>query len=353
MESITYLETLAKDSLIYVDVRSPQEFAESTIPGAVNIPVFDNEERDELGTVYAQESQMQARILGMELLAPKLPRLVKEIKALTKEYKYVVLFCARGGLRSESIGVITELVGVKLYKLDGGYKAYRNFILNQLEDYELQSKLLVVHGNTGVGKTDLLYSLQEEEVPIIDLEGLANHRGSAFGSIGLGEPTNQKQFDSLLWNRLEELSGAEVIAVEAESNRIGMSVLPDFFLQAMDEGLHVLLESSLDARVDRIYEEYATSYEKKPDAFIDRCLESLTAIKKHIIKKIGKQGYKKLIRLSKAGELKKTIKILLTEYYDPLYEYSQCQHDSFDLQIESDDLTKVTGRISDFIADYQ
>lgn len=352
MELITYQETLTKDSLVYVDVRSPKEFAESTIPGAVNIPVFDNEERDEIGTVYVQESPMKARMLGMELLAPKLLRLVKEIKALTDEYSYVVLFCARGGLRSESIGVITELVGVKLYKLKGGYKAYRHFILDQLEDYELQSDLLVIHGNTGVGKTELLYSLAEKGIPIIDLEGLANHRGSAFGGIGLGKPTNQKQFDSLLWERLEKLDGAELIAVEAESKRIGMSVLPEFFLQAMDEGIDILIESSLQVRVNRIYEEYATSYEENPDAFIDRWLESLTAIKKHIINKVGKQGYQELIKLSKAGELKQVIKTLLTEYYDPLYEYSQRQHDSFALRIEADELTGITDRIIDFIESY-
>ncbi|ADL12859.1 tRNA 2-selenouridine(34) synthase MnmH [Acetohalobium arabaticum] len=349
MELITYQETLAKDSLVYVDVRSPKEFAESTIPEAVNIPVFNNEERDEIGTTYVQESPMKARMLGIDLLSPKLPRLVKEIKALTDEYSYVVLFCARGGLRSESIGVITELIGVKLYKLEGGYKSYRHFILDQLEDYELESDLLVIHGNTGVGKTELLYSLQEKEVPIIDLEGLANHRGSAFGGIGLGKPTNQKHFDSLLWERLEELNGAELIAVEAESKRIGMSVLPEFFLQAMEEGIHILIESTLEARVNRIYKEYAVSYEEDPDAFIDRWLESLTAIKKHIIKKAGKDEYKRLVKLSKAGELKKVIRTLLTEYYDPLYEYSQRQHDSFALRTESDDIPEITEEIIDFL----
>ncbi|MBM7623407.1 tRNA 2-selenouridine(34) synthase MnmH [Sporohalobacter salinus] len=352
MKSITYLQTLDKDSLIYVDVRSPKEFTESTIPGAVNIPIFDNEERDEIGTIYNQESQMKARMLGMELLAPKLPRLVKEIRTLTKKYKYVVLFCARGGLRSESIGVITELIGVKLYKLEGGYKTYRHFILDQLEDYKLKSDLLVIHGNTGVGKTDLLYSLKEKGVPIIDLEGLANHRGSAFGSIGLGNPTNQKQFDSLLWERLEELRDAELIAVEAESNRIGMSVLPDFFLQAMEDGIHILIESSLNVRVNRIYGEYAADYEKDPDAFVDRWLESLTAIKKYIIRKIGKKGYNRLVKLSKAGKLKQVIKTLLTKYYDPLYEYSQSQHDNFVLRIDSDDLPEINDRIIDFIESY-
>ncbi|SJZ88429.1 tRNA 2-selenouridine(34) synthase MnmH [Selenihalanaerobacter shriftii] len=352
MELISYEKALQKESTIYIDVRSPGEFAESTIPNAINIPVFNNKEREKIGKVYTNESPEKARMLGVDLLAPKLPELVRKIKKIAKKYNYVILFCARGGLRSESIGVISEIVGMKLYKLDGGYKSYRHFILDRLEEYDLQSRLLVIHGYTGVGKTDLLYELDEVRMPIIDLEGLANHRGSAFGSIGLDEPTNQKMFDSVLWERLEELNGEKIIAVEAESKRIGISVLPDFFLDAMDDGVHILIESSLKARVNRIFDEYVNSYNQEPELFIDRLLESLSAIQKYIVKRVGKQGYRELVKIAKEGKLKEVVKILLTEYYDPMYKYSQDKWGSFALEIESDNLQKIAKDIIKFMKNY-
>jgi len=356
MNLITYQESLElePESTLYLDVRTPAEFKEATIPGAVNIPIFNNQEREQVGTIYTQESPAKARMLGVELVAPKLPEMLKEIKSLTEEYKNTVVFCSRGGLRSESIVSFCELINLRnIYKLKEGYKSYRRFIMNQLENYDLKSKLLVIHGFTGVGKTDLLYKLQAKGIPIIDLEGLANHRGSAFGSIGLGKPTNQKHFDSLLWERLEKLNGEPIIAVEAESKRIGMSVLPQFFLDAMEDGIHILLESSLEARVNRIFSEYSNSYEKDKSAFIDRTLESISAVKKHIVQKIGKDGYQQLVDNCRAGKLKKVIEILLTKYYDPLYKHSQDQHDRFSLVIEEDDLDKTTEQISQFVEDLE
>jgi len=352
MELITYQETLNKESVVYVDVRSPGEFEESTIPGAVNIPAYNNQERSQIGKVYTQQSPAAAKMLGVELIAPKLPKLVKQIKKLAKEYKYVVLFCARGGLRSESVGVVSELLGMKLYKLEGGYKNYRHYILNQLENYNFKSKLLVIHGYTGVGKTDILKELKKEGVPVIDLEGLANHRGSAFGDIGLGEPTNQKYFDSLLWEKLDELKNEELIAIEAESKRVGMSVLPDFLLEAMDVGEHILVRSSLERRVNRLHNEYVASYNSQPQEFINKILESLDSIKKYIIKRIGKNGYKELVNYAKEEQLKEVIRILLTEYYDPMYKYSQEQWGDFSLTIKSDELQEITVEIIEYINDF-
>lgn len=350
MRSITYQESLNLDSTLYLDVRTSAEFEEATIPGAVNIPLFNEEERAEIGRVYTKESPAQARMLGVEFAAPKLPRLLKEIKSLTQDYQNTVIFCARGGLRSESIISFCSLIGLSnIFKLEGGYKAYRRFIIDKLEDYSLNSELLVIHGFTGTGKTDLLYKLKEEGLPIIDLERLANHRGSAFGSIGLGTATNQKQFDSLLWEELERLSNKDLIAVEAESKRIGMSVLPDFFLEAMASGTHILLQRSLETRIEQIYSEYSKSYQEDKAAFIDRTLESIRAVKKHIIQKTAKSGYNKLIKHCQQGNLKKVIEILLTKYYDPLYQHSQEQHDDFSLIIDEDNLTKVAHRIISFV----
>ncbi|MBM7555731.1 tRNA 2-selenouridine(34) synthase MnmH [Halanaerobacter jeridensis] len=348
---ITYQESLNLDSTLYLDVRTPAEFEESTIPGAINIPIFTNEEREQVGTTYTQDSPAQARMLGVELVAPKLPELLKEIKSLTQDYKNTVVFCYRGGLRSESIISFCKLIGLSnIFKLEGGYKSYRHFIMDKLENYSLNGQLLVIHGFTGTGKTELLYKLQEQGLAIIDLEGLANHRGSAFGSIGLGKPTNQKHFDSLLWEKLEELSQAPLIAVEAESKRIGMSVLPEFFLEEMNQGIHILLQRSTEARIEQIYSEYSQSYQQDKSAFIERTLESIKAVKKYIIQKIGKNGYNKLIEHCQQGRLRKVIEILLTKYYDPMYNHSQQQHDDFSLIIQEDNLEKVTEEIMNFTA---
>ena len=349
LSKISYDQALQKNSKIFIDVRSPTEHKESTIPGAINIPVFSNKERENIGTIYQKESPARARMRGVEILSPKIPSILKKIKKYKKKFNYVIIFCSRGNLRSESIVRFCDLAGFKVYQLKGGYKAYRHFILNELENYQLKCKLLVIHGFTGVGKTDLLYQLKKQGVNIIDLENLANHRGSAFGGIGLAKPTNQKQFDSLLWERLEEHNENGIIAVEAESKRIGMSVLPDFFLEEMENGVHVLIQSSLKKRIERIYREYASSYQKNRQAFIKSALDSISGVKKYIMGRLGKEGYNKLIKLCKNGELREVVKILLQDYYDPMYKYSQDQLEKFDLIINSDDIEEMAEELLDFI----
>ncbi|TDX53152.1 tRNA 2-selenouridine(34) synthase MnmH [Orenia marismortui] len=349
MKTITYEECLDKDSIAYIDVRTPKEFAESTIPDAINIPIFTNQEHSKIGTIYTQKSPAEARLLAVDLVSPKIPSFIRKIKNLTKEYEDVVIFCARGGMRSESIAVFCKLAGLKVYKLTGGYKSYRHFILDELENYKLQSRLVVLHGFTGVGKTELLYRLEAAGIPIIDLEGLANHRGSAFGSMGLGQPTNPKMFDSLLWEKLQELEGKSIIAIEAESKRVGISVVPEFLLEAIANGVHILIQRSLSSRVKLIIDEYKGSYEEDYQSLIDQAVESISAIQKHIIKKTGKKNYERLINLCQDGELEKVVSFILKNYYDPLYQYSQDKYDNFALEIQEDNLAKINQRIIEFI----
>lgn len=345
MDKITYEESLKKDSLVYVDVRTPKEYNESTIPGAINLPVLNNDEREKIGRIYHKKSPAKAKMTGVEYVSPKIPDLIKKIRDLRANYNYVVIFCSRGNLRSESIVTFTELAGLKAFQLKGGYKAYRHFILDQLENYKFKPELLVIHGYTGVGKTDLLYKLKESGIKIIDLEGLANHRGSAFGGIGLKKPTNQKMFDSLLWEKLEKLKEEKIIAVEAESRKVGMSTLPDFFFEKMENGRHILIESSINRRIERIYSEYALSYQKNTNIFIKDALTSIRSVKKYLIRDMGKDKYKHLTKLCGNGRLKKVIEILLKNYYDPLYRYQQKKQDDFALTISSDDIEIIRDRL--------
>jgi tRNA 2-selenouridine synthase len=141
LTKINYENSLEKKSTVYIDVRTPAEYEESTIPGSVNIPVFSTQERKKIGTVYKNESPAKARMLGVEILSPKIPAIIKKIKKIKFGYNYVIIFCSRGNLRSESIVKFCELAGLKVFQLEGGYKAYRHFILDELDDYQLQNQL--------------------------------------------------------------------------------------------------------------------------------------------------------------------------------------------------------------------
>lgn len=349
MDKITYDQSLNKNSVIYVDVRTSKEYKESTIPGAVNIPVLNNEERKIIGTLYNNESPAAAKMKGVELVSPKIPELVKKIKKLRKKYNYVIIFCSRGNLRSKSLVTFADLAGLKAFQLKGGYKAYRHFILDELQNYNLNNELLVIHGNTGVGKTDLLYKLQNKNINIIDLEGLANHRGSAFGGIGLKKARNQKMFDSLLWEKLENINNQDIIAIEAENRRIGMSNLPQFLVNKMENGTHILIESSIESRINRIYNEYTDTLQKNEKKFIEKTLNSIQSVKKYLIRDMGKQKYEELKSLIKNKKIKSVIRILLKHYYDPLYKNKQRKQKNYSLKIKSDNINYLQKEITNLI----
>jgi tRNA 2-selenouridine synthase len=343
---ITYAESLKLDNSIYIDARTNAESEEATIPGAVNIELLNYEERKVIGTIYKQQNPSKAKLKGVELVSPKIPDLIAEIDELAKEYDNLIIFCSRGGLRSKSLAEFSDLAGIEVYRLENGYKGYRHYIIDKLENYKFKGEIAVLHGNTGVGKTYILKEMEKMGAAIIDLEGIANHRGSAFGSIGLEEPYNQKYFESLLWEELKLKDKEDrVIFVEAESRRVGHSVIPEFFHQKMKAGADLLITASMQKRVENIYLEYIKDIESNQQEFIERVLESLTAIKKYLIKKAGKDSYFELLELAKKAEFKKLTKILLEEYYDPMYEHSQKKVDNYKAEIKAENIEKAAQKI--------
>ena len=340
---VIYEHTRNWDNKIYIDTRTAEEFQEATIPDAVNLEVLNFEERREVSILYNQGLKQKSYLKGVKFIAPKLPDLLEKLAELSRRYDKLILFCSRGGMRSESLSATAGLINLEVYKLKGGYKAYRQYVLQRLNNFKLKAELIVLHGNTGCGKTEVLEKLEERGCPVINLERLANHRGSAFGSIDLGQAHNQKYFDSLLLERLEELQGSPFIFTEAESRRIGYSVLPGWWMEKMETGQHILLEASLECRVERIYQEYAASYEKDPRGFRNRVRESLRGIEKYLIKNIGKAGYQELLELLEQGEIKEMIRRLLRDYYDYFYSYAQKSQEQFAL--------KLTGCRSEKLAD--
>ena len=343
---ISYQESLKLKNSIYIDARTKEEYKEATIPGAVNIELLNYEERKIIGTIYKKQSPKKAKIKGVELVSPKIPELIAEVNQLAQNYDNLIIFCSRGGLRSKSLAEFSDLAGIEVYRLKSGYKEYRHYIMDKLENYEFKGQIAVLHGNTGVGKTYILKEMEKMGAKIIDLEAIANHRGSAFGSIGLQQPYNQKYFESLLWeelNKKDQING--VIFVEAESRRVGHSVIPEFFDQKMKAGDDLLINASLKKRVENIYLEYIKDIKSNQQEFIERVLESLTAIKKYIIKKAGKASYYKLIELAEEAKFKKLTKILLEEYYDPMYEHSQNKVDNYKAEIKAENIKAAAQEI--------
>lgn len=343
---ISYQESLSLKNSVYVDARTITEYKEATIPGAVNIELLNHKERKIIGTIYKNQNSKKAKLKGVELVSPKIPDLIKKVNQLDKKYDNLIIFCSRGGLRSKSLAEFSDLAGIEVYRLEDGYKGYRHYVMNKLENYNFKGRISVLHGNTGVGKTYILKEMEKLGAKIIDLEGIANHRGSAFGSIGLDRPYNQKYFDSLLWEELkkkDKING--VIFVEAESRRVGHSVIPDFFNQKMKAGDDLLISASMKKRVDNIYLEYIKDIESNQEKFIERVLESLTAIKKYIIKKAGKNSYSRLLELAKKAEFKKLTKILLEEYYDPMYEHSQNKINNYKAEISAENIENAAEKI--------
>ncbi|VBB08025.1 rhodanese signature 1 [Lucifera butyrica] len=325
---------------VYIDTRSPGEFAAGHIPGAVNIPLFTDEERAEVGTVYHKVSADDAKERGLAIVSTKLPELVKQVRHYTALGQPLIVYCWRGGLRSRSVVSILELMGIPSWQLRGGYKAYRRYVLESLQDFQINPEIVVLCGSTGVGKTGLLSLLSRQGIPVIDLEGLANHRGSIFGQIGLGMPASAKNFDAQLLNLLQSLNGQPFIVVECESKRIGNVYLPDVFYAAMQKGKKILVQADLPVRIQRLLAEYMGTGANT---------EAIFAAIQSLKKRLGEKKSRQLMASFTAGKLEEAVVILLTDYYDPLYGYEEVAGDYFDLKVNANDLVQAANQIIGYL----
>ena len=330
IKEISVQELNSLDDPILVDVRSEGEFAEATIPGSVNLPLLDNIERAEVGTTYTQATPSLARELGLRIVSPKLPDLVKKVEELSKKGP-LVLFCWRGGTRSKSLATVVDLMGIPIYRLQGGYKAYRSQVVDFFQ-MKLPYHVVVLRGNTGVGKTDLLGRLRVEGYPAIDLEKLANNRGSVFGAMGLGSPPSQKKFEGLLYEELQTLSQFSYIIVECESKRIGRVTLPDHLFAAMQEGTQILQYDSLENRVQRLLMEYAS---------VPNALEEIKTALERLVKTLGHVKVGELRTLLETDSLDLFTERLLVEYYDKLYAYPNEPSSDYAFDLNYDEPVKA------------
>ena len=307
------MKTVAADSFLalaqtsgrpIVDVRSPSEYADGHIPGAHSIPLFTDEERAHIGTTYRVEGREQAVLEGLSAVGPKLRTLADRALAVAGADGEVLLHCWRGGMRSQSAGWLYERAGLGITLLDGGYKAYRAHVRTLFE--KPLPALLVVGGLTGSGKTDVLHRLAERGEQVIDLEGLANHRGSAFGGIERQCPT-QEHFENQLAHQIAAVDPARPIWIEDESRLIGKLVLPQSFWNQKIQAPVAFLCVEQDMRVARLVEEYG---DHSPDALAG----SFEAIRK----RLGHQRTDEALDALRSGHLSTACAEALA-YYDKCY----------------------------------
>ncbi len=324
------------DKLPLVDVRSPAEFEHGHIPGAVNMPLFNNDERAIVGIGYKKGGKEHAVQLGLEIVGPKLAGFVKQAKRLAPK-KEILVHCWRGGMRSGSMAWLFETAGMKATTLEGGYKAYRKYIREQ---FSRPVKMWVLGGYTGSGKTDILKALERQGEQFLDIEAIAHHKGSVFGPLGQEpQPTNE-QFENNLADVWRKFNFSKTIWVEDESRQLGKCALPDpLFLQLRKAPLIKIMVPKTE-REKRLVKEYG-AFKK------EELKEQLVKIRE----RLGGQYLKEALKELENGNLQ-TVAGLTLRYYDKAYAHGASQRPQekvFELVLEKDDPQENAKAVLEFV----
>lgn len=311
--SLPVSEFLIKaETYIILDVRTPAEFAQGHIPNAVNLPLFSNEERAIVGTLYKQQGREEAFLKGLEFIGGKLRSFLEVAIGHAKD-KTILVHCWRGGMRSGSMATLFAAYGLKVFTLSKGYKAFRNWVLREFEN---EKSVVILGGKTGSAKTKILHQLKENGEQIIDLEALAHHKGSAFGNLGEEPQSTQEQFENnlaVLWNKIDS---DKTLWLEDESRNIGKNMIPATLWTQMREAPVCFLDVSDERRTKFLLEEYG-QFSK----------EDLIASIQKITKRLGLENTKTGIETVMEGDAKTVCEMLLT-YYDKGYLHGLSKRDS-------------------------
>jgi len=288
-----------------VDVRSPSEFNSGHIPGAFNIPLFDDRERESVGIKYKKEGRSKAIIAGIETTGPKMHLKLRYALKIAKDGKLLV-HCWRGGMRSETMAWLFSLGDIDTEILDRGYKAYRSYILTALSE---KRKTIILGGMTGSSKTIILQHLKKQGQQIIDLERLANHKGSAFGALGQPSQPSSEHFANLLFDEWKQINSDIPVWIEDESRNIGNVFMPDGFYNNLQDSPTIILLMEIKERIPRLMEEYSTY---PPELLKDSIMK--------ISKRLGGDNTKDTLDAVDKGDLAKAVEVVL-KYYDKAYLY--------------------------------
>lgn len=312
IDRITAQEALVRlaDFSTVIDARSEGEYTEDHLPGAVNWPSLNDEERKIVGTRYKQINQFEAKKLGAALVAKNIAaHIQREVLDKPREWQPLV-YCWRGGKRSGSLALILDQIGFKVTLVDGGYKAFRAALVADLPQLAARHSYQVVCGTTGSGKTRLLQALQAQGAQVLDLEALANHRSSVLGLIpGVPQPS-QKAFDSLIWAALRSFDPARPVYIESESKKVGNVAVPEGLIAAMRAAPCLQLELAEDERVALLLEDY--DFFVKDIAFFCERLGALTEAR-------GKDTVQDWQARARSGDVASVVRELLVRHYDPVY----------------------------------
>ena len=296
-----------------IDVRSPAEYAEDHIPGAISAPVLSNEERAQVGTLYAQVSPFEAKRRGAALIARNIARHLDTLFHDKPKQWHPLVYCWRGGQRSGAMSHILGQVGWRVDRLEGGYKTYRRHVVAELERLPAHLQFQVICGATGSGKSRLLHVLQEQGAQVLDLEQLAQHRGSLLGNLPDEPQPGQKMFETRLWDALRHFKPDGPVFVEAESRKIGNLALPDALLEKIRASDCIVIDAPLSTRIALLQEEYA-HFLHDPELLAQR-LAPLTAMH-------GRKVIDEWNAMAQRGDWPALVGELLSHHYDPAYHRS-------------------------------
>ncbi len=319
-QQITIDKFLSNSQAVIVDVRTPSEYRLGHIPNAVNLPIFSDEERAIVGTLYKQQGRDIAVLRGLEIVGVKLAGFVREANKLAAGGKELYLYCWRGGMRSGSMAWLLTTAGLRVSLLKGGYKSYRSELDIIVEK---DWKFVVLSGKTGCGKTDVLKQLAMMGEQVIDLEGLANHKGSAFGALGELEQPTTETFINRIHDRLNELDSNRAVWCEGESMLIGHVYIPQNLYAKIQSATTINFDIAMEARISRLVREYGIfSNEELIPAF------------ERIRKRLGGDNVKLAIEALNSGDISTAASIAL-RYYDKSYKTSD-EHKYLKLYMDSD-----------------
>jgi tRNA 2-selenouridine synthase len=333
----TFLDLSVKTPII--DVRSPSEFSTGQIPGAYNIPLFDDREREAVGIRYKKDGRIKAILEGLKLSGPSMHLKLEQALKISKEGRLLV-HCWRGGMRSEAMAWLFSLGGIETDVLEGGYKSYRHYVL---ENLSVNRNMIILGGLTGSGKTHILGYLKDKRHQVIDLEGLANHKGSAFGSLGQLPQPSSENFANLLFDEWKHIDPCRPVWLEDESRNIGTVFMPEEFYLNMQKNPAVILLMNIKIRLPRLIEEYS-------------CYSSdeLVSTVMKISKRLGGDRTKEATEAVQRGDFAKAIEIIL-HYYDKAYLFGLGKRqgkdiyyintDTDDIETNAQKIIEVAGRI--------
>jgi len=322
------------DKIPVVDVRSPSEFNTGHIPGAFNIPLFDDAEREAVGIRYKKEGRTKAIVTGLQLAGNSMHLKLEQALKVSKDGRLLV-HCWRGGMRSEAMAWLFSLGNIESDILEGGYKSYRHFVLNNLS---VNKNLIILGGLTGSGKTRILKYLQEIGQYVIDLEGIANHKGSAFGSLGQPPQPSSEHFANLLFDQWKNTGQHQPVWLEDESRNIGTVFMPEEFYLHMQKNPVIVLLMDVKTRLPRLIEEYSCYSTVE-------IVASLMRIKK----RMGGDKAKEAVDAVINGDFAKAVEITLN-YYDKAYLFGLKRKEEknvFLINTDSDDIETNARKILD------